>query len=123
MTRLVERSNQLLVADTSNAYIVLQPDQNGPFARAVGMSALRNEFAADLTMGGLPDNLTDDHFRHQLDAKMNMTRGQSVFRGLPGDHNYRSTDTTTGKAANIFIARTAQAKNLIPKMIPMRIRY
>ena len=28
VTRLVERSNQLLVQDTSNAYIVLQPDQN-----------------------------------------------------------------------------------------------
>ena len=74
-------------------------------------------------MGGLTDNLTDDQFRHQLDQNLNMSRGQSVFRGLPGDHNYRPTDTTTGKAANIFIARTAQAKNLIPKMTPMRIRY
>ena len=120
---LVERSNQLLVQDSSNAYIVMQPDQNGPFARAINMATLRNEFATDLSLGGLPDTLTDDQFRHQLDQKLNMTRGQSVFRGLPGDHNYRPTDTTTGKAANIFIARTAQAKNLIPKMIPMRIRY
>ena len=123
VTRLVERSNQLLVQDTSNAYIILQPDQNGPFARAVGMSALRNEFAADLTMGGLPDTLTDDQFRHQLDQKMNMTRGQSVFRGLPADHNYRPVDPATGKAANLYIARAAQSKNALPKTFaPLRIK-
>ena len=104
MTRLVERSNQLLVQDTSNAYIVLQPDQNGPFARSVNMATLRNEFATDLTMGGLPGTLTDDQFRHQLDAKMNMTRGQSVFTGLPVDHNYRPVDPVTGKTANLYSA-------------------
>ena len=120
---LVERSNQLLVQDSSNAYIVMQPDQHGPFARSINMSTLRTEFAAELTMGGLPDTLSEAAFKHQLDAKLNMTRGQSVFRGLPGDHNYRPTDATTGQQANIFIARTAQAKNLLPKMIPMRIRY
>ena len=38
VTRLVERSNQLLVQDSQNAYIVLQPDQNGPFARSVNLS-------------------------------------------------------------------------------------
>ena len=114
VTRLVERSNQLLVQDSQNAYIVVQPDQNGPFARSVNLSTLRNEFASDLTMGGLPDNLTDDQFRHQLDAKMNMTRGQSVFRGIPGDHNYRPVDPITGKASSIYIARTAQAKNALP---------
>ena len=101
MTRLVERSNQLLVQDSTNAYIVLQPEQNGPFARSVNISTLRNEFAGDLIMGGLPDNLTDDQFRHQLDQKMNMTRGQSVFRGIPGDHNYRPVDPVTGKASSI----------------------
>ena len=53
VTRLVERSNQLLVADTSNAYIVLQPDQNGPFARAINMTTLRNKFAAELSLDGL----------------------------------------------------------------------
>ena len=52
---LVELSNQLLVADSSNAYIVLQPDQNGPFARSINMSTLRTEFATDLTMVRLPD--------------------------------------------------------------------
>ena len=123
VTRLVERSNQLLVADTSNAYIVLQPDQNGPFARSVNMATLRNEFAADLNMGGLPDTLTDDQFRHQLDQKMNMTRGQSVFRGLPADHNYRPVDPATGKAANLYIARAAQSKNALPPTFaPLRIR-
>ena len=124
VTRLVERSNQLLVQDTSNAYILLQPDQNGPFVRSVNLATLRNEFAADLAMGGLPDTLTDDQFRHQLDQKLNIDpRAKRLPRATRGDHNYRPTDTTTGKAANIFIARTAQAKNLIPKMIPMRIRY
>ena len=59
VTRLVERSNQLLVQDSQNAYIVLQPDQNGPFARSVNLATLRNEFSSDLTMGGLPDTLTD----------------------------------------------------------------
>ena len=120
---LVERSNQLLVQDSSNAYIVMQPDQNGPFARSINMTSLRTEFAAELSLGGLPDTLTEAAFKHQLDQKLNMTRGQSVFRGLPGDHNYRPTDAKTGQQANIFIARTAQAKNLIPKMAPMRIRY
>ena len=114
VTRLVERSNQLLVQDSSNAYIVLQPDQNGPFARAINMATLRNEFAADLTRGGLPDNLTDDQFRHQLDLKLNMTRGQSVFRGLPVDHNWRVGST--------YIARTAQAKNALPVMTPLAIK-
>ena len=123
VTRLVERSNQLLVQDSQNAYIVLQPDQNGPFARSVNMATLRNEFASDLTMGGLPDNLTDDQFRHQLDAKMNMTRGQSVFKGIPGDHNYRPVDPATGKASSIYIARTAQAKNALPQTFaPLRIK-
>ncbi len=120
---LVERANQLVVQDSSNAYIVMQPDVHGPFARAINMSSLRTEFAAELSLGGLPDTLTEAAFKHQLDAKLNMTRGQSVFRGLPGDHNYRPTDATTGQQANIFIARTAQAKNLLPKMTPMRIRY
>ena len=87
------------------------------------MSALRNEFAADLTMGGLPDTLTDDQFRHQLDQKMNMTRGQSVFRGLPADHNYRPVDPATGKAANLYIARAAQSKNALPPTFaPLRIK-
>ena len=123
ITRLVERSNQLLVQDSSNAYIVLQPDQNGPFARSVNMATLRNEFAADLNMGGLPDTLTDDQFRHQLDQKMNMTRGQSVFRGIPVDHNYRPVDPVTGKAGGIYIARTAQAKNALPTTFaPLRIK-
>ena len=123
VTRLVERSNQLLVQDSQNAYIVLQPDQNGPFARSINLATLRNEFANDLTMGGLPDTLTDDQFRHQLDAKMNMTRGQSVFRGIPGDHNYRPVDPTTGKASSIYIARTAQAKNALPPTFaPLRIK-
>ena len=39
--KLVERSNQLLVQDTSNAYIILQPNQNGPLARSVNMASLR----------------------------------------------------------------------------------
>ena len=115
VTRLVERSNQLLVQDSSNAYIVLQPDQNGPFARSVNMATLRNEFAADLTSGGLPVNLTDDQFRHQLDQKMNLTRGQSVFRGVPVDHNWR--------VGSMYIARTAQAKNALPPTFaPLKIK-
>jgi hypothetical protein len=123
MTRLVERSNQLLVQDSTNAYIVLQPDLNGPFARSVNISTLRNEFAGDLIMGGLPDNLTDDQFRHQLDAKMNLVRGQSVFKGIPGDHNYRPVDPVTGKVSSIYIARTAQAKNALPTTFaPLRIK-
>ena len=115
VTRLVERSNQLLVQDSSNAYIVLTPDQNGPFARSINMATLRNEFAADLAKGGLPDNLTDDQFRHQLDLKLNMTRGQSAFRGLPVDHNWR--------VGSMHIARTAQAKNALPAMQPLRIKF
>ena len=115
VTRSVERSNQLLVQDSSNAYIVLQPDQNGPFARSVNMATLRNEFAADLTSGGLPDNLTDDQFRHQLDQKMNLTRGQSVFRGVVADHNWR--------VGSMYIARTAQAKNALPPTFaPLKIK-
>ena len=106
----MERSNQLLVQDSSNAYIVLQPDQNGPFARAINMVTLRNEFAASLTMGGLPDNLTDDQFRHQLDQKLNMTLKQIVFRGLPIDHNWR--------VGSMYIARSAQSKNALPVMAP-----
>ena len=87
------------------------------------MTTLINEFAADLTMGGLPDTLTEAAFKHQLDAKMNMTRGQSVFRGLPVDHNYRPVDPVTGKESNLYIARAAQAKNALPPTFaPLRIR-
>ena len=57
--------NQPLVQDTSNTYIVLQPDLNGPLARSVNMSTLRAEVASDVTMGGLPDDLTPDSFKHQ----------------------------------------------------------
>ena len=110
----MERSNQLLVQDSSNAYIVLQPDQNGPFARAINMDTLRHEFSADLARGGLPNNLTDDQFRHQLDQKSNMTREQSVFRGLPVDHNWR--------VGSMYIARTGQAKNALPVMTPLKIK-
>ena len=46
--RLVKRANQFLVQDTSNAYIVLQPELNGPFARAINLPTLRAEFASDL---------------------------------------------------------------------------
>ena len=114
--KLVERSNQLLVQDTSNAYIILMPDQNGPLARSVNMASLRAEFDADLTMGGLPNNLTEAQFKHQLDQKLNMTRGQSAFKGVPGDHNF--------KAGSIYIARLAQARNTLPKTYtPLRIKH
>ena len=87
--RVVERSNQLLVQDTANAYIVLQPEINGPLARAVDMATLRTEFADDLKLGGLPDSLSNDQFKHQLDQKLSMKRGQSVIKGLASDHNWR----------------------------------
>ena len=114
--RLVDRSNQLLVGDTGNAYIVLQPEVHGPFARAINMATLRSEFAADLKLAGLPDTLTEAAFKHQLDQKLNMTRGQSVFRGVPVDHNF--------KVGSMYVARSAQAKNVLPATYaPLRIRH
>ena len=80
------------------------------------MASLRAEFDADLKMGGLPDNLTEAQFKHQLDAKLNMTRGQSAFKGVPGDHNF--------KAGSIYVARSAQARNALPKTYtPLRIKH
>ena len=123
MKSLVERSNQLLVKDSSNAYTILQPSIHGPFARSINMTTLRSEFDAELKMGGLPSTLTEAQFKHQLDAKLNMARGQSAFKGLPGDHNYRPTDPATGQQANLYIARTGHARNSLPQTyVPMRIK-
>ena len=66
--RLAERSNQLLVRDTANAYIVLDSKTNGPLARSIDMATLRREYASDLALGGLSAALTDDQLRHQLDT-------------------------------------------------------
>ena len=121
--RLAERSNQLLVEDTSNAYIVLQPELNGPLARSVDMATLRREFDSDLSIGGLPAALTDDQFRHQHDTnKLGIARRQSVFEGLPTTHHWRPS--RGGKQANIWIARSKQAKNALPhRYAPLQIRY
>ena len=121
--RLAERSNQILVQDTANAYIVLQPELNGPLARSMDMATLRRDFAHDLALGGLPDTLTDDQFRHQLDTnKLGIARRQSVFEGLPTTHHWRPS--RGGKQANIWIARSKQAKNALPnRYAPLQIRY
>ena len=88
MRDLVERSNQLLVQDTANAYIVLQPDVNGPLVRAVDLTTLRNDYDNELKLGGLPSTLSDSQFKHQLDTKkLGMARKQSVFEGLPTQHH------------------------------------
>ena len=80
------------------------------------MATLRAEFESDLTMGGLPDTLTEAQFKHQLYQKLNMTRGQRVFRGVPVDHNF--------KVGSMYIARSAQAKNALPATYaPLRIRH
>ena len=123
--RLAERSNQILVQDTANAYIVLQPELNGPLARSVDMATLRREFAHDLALGGLPGTMTDDQFRHSLDTnKLGIARRQSVFEGLPTTHHWRPTDRVGGKQANIWIARSKQAKNALPnRYAPLQIRY
>ena len=85
------------------------------------MVTLRAKFDSDLTMGGLPADLMPDAFKHQLDQKLNMTRGQSAFRGVPVDHNWRPA---TGKEANIWIARSSQTKHALPtSYAPLRIRH
>ena len=122
--RLAERSNQLLVQDTANAYIVLDAKQNGPLARSMDMATLRREFASDLALGGLGAGLTDDQFRHQLDTnKLGIARRQSIFEGVPTNHHWRPTDRA-GKQADIWIARSKQAKNALPnRYAPLQIRY
>ena len=98
MRDLVERSNQLLVQDTANRYIVLQPDVNGRLARAVDLTTLRNDYDYELNLGGLPSSLTDNQFKHQLDTnKLGMARKQSVFEGVPTQHHWRPTDRVAGK--------------------------
>ena len=123
--RLAERSNQLLVQDTANAYIVLDAKQNGPLARSMDMATLRREFASDLALGGLGAALTDDQFRHQLDTnKLGIARRQSIFEGVPTNHHWRPTDRATGKQADIWIARSKQSKNALPnRYAPLQIRY
>ena len=125
MRDLVERSNQLLVQDTANAYIVLQPELNGPLARAVDLTTLRNDYDYELNLGGLPITLTDNQFKHQLDTnKLGMARRQSVFEGVPTQHHWRPTDRVAGKQANIWIGRSSQAKNALPNRYdPLQIRY
>ena len=122
--RLAQRSNQLLVQDTANAYIVLQPELNGPLARSVDMATLRREFDSDLATGGLSSALTDDQFRHQLDTnKLGIARRQSVFEEVPTNHHWRPTNRA-GKQADIWIARSKQAKNALPNRYdPLQIRY
>ena len=122
--RLAERSNQLLVQDTANAYIVLDARQNGPLARSIDMATLRREYASDLALGGLPGTLSDDQFRHQLDTnKLGIARRQSVFKGVPTTHHWRPTNRA-GKQADIWIARSKQAKNALPNRYdPLQIRY
>ena len=61
--RVAERSNQLLVQDTSTVYIVLDPKLNGPLARAIDPPTLRAEFDHDLNMGGLPSGLSNNQFK------------------------------------------------------------
>ena len=73
-------------------------DPNNPIFDINMSYPLRNEFAADLMMGGLPDNLTDDH------------SGTSST-----DHNWR--------VGSMFFARTAQAKNALPAMTPLKIKF
>ena len=122
--RLAERSNQLLVQDTANAYIVLDARQNGPLARSIDMATLRREYAGDLALGGLAAALTDDQFRHQLDTnKLGIARRQSIFEGVPTTHHWRPTNRA-GKQADIWIARSKQAKNaLLNRYDPLQIRY
>ena len=121
--RLAERSNQLLVQDTANAYLVLDARQNGPLARSIDMATLRREYAGDLAIGGLPDTLSDDQFRHQLDTnKLGIARRQSIFEGVPTTHHWRPS--RGGKQADIWIARSKQAKNALPnRYAPLQIRY
>ena len=123
MRDLVIRSNQLLVQDTANAYIVLQPDVNGPLVRAVDLTTLRNDYDNELKLGGLPSTLSDSQFKHQLDTKkLGMARKQSVFEGVPTQHHWRPTNRVAGNA-NIWIARSSQAKNALPAMAPLKIKY
>ena len=104
---------------------MLQPDLNGPLARAVDLTTLRNDYDYELNLGGLPNTLTDNQFKHQLDTnKLGMARKQSVFQGVPTNHHWRPTDRTGGKQANIWIARSSQAKNALPNRYdPLQIRY
>ena len=81
------------------------------------MSTLRTEFAVNLAMGGLPDTLTEAAFKHQLDQKLDMSRGQLAFKGLPGD-------TTTGlrsdRAAGepLYCANGASKKCIADNVYP-----
>ena len=73
-------------------------------------------------MGGLPSTLSDNQFKHQLDTKkLGMARKQSVFEGLPTQHHWRPTNRVD--QANIWIARASQAKNALPVMAPLKIKY
>ncbi len=88
------------------------------------MSTLRAEFDIELALGGLPNTLTNDAFKHQLDQKLSIARGQSVFEGLPTDHHYRPANRAGDQQANIWIPSSAQAKNALPATYaPLKIRY
>ena len=82
-------------------------------------------YASDLALGGLPNTITDNAFKHQLDThKLGIARKQSVFEGVPTNHHWRPTDRTTGKQADTWIARSSQAKNALPnRYAPLQIRY
>ena len=101
-------SNQLLLKDTKNAYLVADlNDPRGRLARAVTQPDLFKEYAAELTIRMPTTN--EKKLHHDIGRAMGIPRGQKVADGLPFLHTLSLRNDT------LFVTHVAAAQTAIAR--------
>ena len=103
-------SNQQLLADTRNSYVVVDLDSpHKQLARAMTQEAVFTKYNTDI-MKTLPKTHLSK-LNHDIMREMGMPRGQSVDVGLPGQYVYKPSE-------NVYIAHVASTRPPATKKTP-----
>jgi len=95
-------SNEQLLADTENAYLVVDLNsQHGKIGRALTQPAMFEKYHTDI-MDTLPDTY-ESKLSHDIKKKMGIPRDQGVAVGLPGEYVFKPSQ-------NVYITHVKSAR-------------
>jgi hypothetical protein len=95
-------ANEQLLADTENAYLVVDLNsQHGKIGRAITKPAMFEEYHTDI-MKTLPDTY-ESKLSHDIKKRMGIPRDQGVAVGLPGEYVFKPSQ-------NVYITHVKSAR-------------